>query len=237
MPQRWQTGPGGRWIWSCIILALPPSGSVISDHLFYLRESLSCKIVYNNLYRKCFWQRSNEIMQQSTKYDASHTGKKRRNTLWWLRLKKISHFVQIISWDTKFGSIGPGIRKMGFQPPFCPWTTRFVSLDLNCIIYRWPAHFYLKGLGEHEIKTTQVKVSSSVPGIERSVILTDSQIEWLPFMWFNEGNILKQDLKLCSLSTFSKWPEFIIANNSALASPRVTAMPGWKEIILRKIDH
>lgn len=88
MPQRWQTGPGGRWIWSCIILTLPPSGSVISDHLFYLRESLSCKIVYNNLYNKGFWQRSNEIMQQSTKYNASHIGKKRRNTSWWLRLKK-----------------------------------------------------------------------------------------------------------------------------------------------------
>lgn len=55
-------------------------------------------------------------------------------------------------------------------------------------------------------------------------------------MWFNEGNILKKNLKIRSLSTFSKWLEFIIVNNSVLALHRVTALPEWKDI-LRKIDH
>ena len=57
------------------------------------------------------------------------------------------------------------------------------------------------------------------------------------FMWFDEGNILKENLKIHSLSMFSKWLESIIVNNSVLALHRVTALPEWKDIILRKIDH
>lgn len=57
------------------------------------------------------------------------------------------------------------------------------------------------------------------------------------FMWFGEGNILKENLKIHSLSMFSKWLESIIVNNSVLAVHRVTALPEWKDIILRKIDH
>lgn len=38
-------------------------------------------------------------------------------------------------------------------------------------------------------------------------------------MWFDTGNILKQDLEICSVSTFSKRPEFRTANDAALAFP------------------
>ena len=144
----------------------------------------------------------------------------------------------------QMGGIKPGVRKVGFQPPFSPWTNQFVSLDLGWVIYKCHARFYLQGLHERETETIPFKLSSSMPGREHSVgfnwlsnwMTALGASQWL-FTWFNEGNILQQNLKIHLLSTFSKWLESIIVNNSALALHRVTALPEWKDIILRNIDH